>query len=155
MPNPVKSPRDLLADAIRVVGRNPLGLLTTVDPAGTPHSRWMGSMSMDGLKRIYTLSGAHARKLQHLQTNPAVCWVFSSLDATDVVTIYGQTKVLDDPGLAQAAWERLSPGARTYAMSVVSGEDLELVTLETITHRAEYLSPRQGLFTPVELPLDI
>lgn len=151
------SREQILNDAVHIINQSFLGMFTTVDGCGMPHSRWMGSAVMaDGLTRIYTLSGKDARKLDHLDRNPQVCWVFSTAGYGDIVNLYGQAKMLTAPIVAQSIWDRLVECAQTYTMSALSDDrNLEFVTIETQVQRVELISPRRKIFVPqvADLPL--
>lgn len=143
------SDQQVLSEAVRIVGNHPLGLMTTVDADGRPHARWMGTATADGIRRIYTLSGRNARKIEHVRRNPAVCWVFSSPEYDDVATLYGQARILDAPTVSQAAWDRLANAARDYAMSALSDDaNLEFCAVETMVETVELVSPRLDIFHP-------
>ncbi|MCC7409124.1 MAG: pyridoxamine 5'-phosphate oxidase family protein [Phycisphaeraceae bacterium] len=146
---------DLLALAIRTVNDAFLGLLTTVDPDGLPHARWMGASSVTGgLREVYTLTGSSTRKIAHLHANPNVCWVFSAPDYSTVVTLQGRAEVLTSPNVAQAVWDRLVECARTWCMSALSNQDnLEFITIKTHVDHIEIISPRLQIFAPKTLTL--
>jgi general stress protein 26 len=147
------SDQELLSRAIHVVNDHFVGMLTTVDAENVPHARWMGSSTAaSGLSTLYTLTGRKTRKLAHLAANPNVCWVFSSPDYQDVVTLWGRAEVLEAPSTAQSVWDRLIDAARTYCMSTLE-DDPQFVTLQTHVQRGEMLSPRLKLFTPRPLKL--
>jgi general stress protein 26 len=125
------------------------GILTTVDAHGRPHARWMGAATIDGLHSLFTLTTCGSRKCQHLQTNPQVCWLFSTPEHGDVITLLGKARVNDTPGMTQHVWDRLVPCARRYAMDVLGqqGEPMYCV-IDTWVQQVELLSPRLGIVTP-------
>jgi general stress protein 26 len=125
------------------------GILTTVDPHGRPHARWMGAATLNGLHSLFTLTTHDSRKCQHLQTNPHVCWLFSTPEHSDVITLLGEARVNDTPGMTQHVWDRLVPCARRYAMDVLGqqGEPMFCV-IDTWVQEVELLSPRLGIVTP-------
>lgn len=151
------SREQILNDAIHVINQSFLGMFTTVDGSGMPHSRWMGSAVLaEGITRIYTLSGKESRKLDHLIRNPQVTWVFSTAGYGDIINLYGQGRVLAAPIVAQSIWDRLVECAQTYAMSALSDDrNIEFVTIETLVQRVELISPRRKIFIPqvADLPL--
>ena len=142
--------RQVLTDALNVVNNNFMALLSTVDSEGKPHARWMGSSTAaEGLRRLYTLSGKRTRKVEQIQENPDVCWVFAAEGHGDVVTLYGQARIMTSPSVAQAVWDRLLEHAHRYVMGALSeDEDAEYVTIETIVDRIELLSPRRKIYVP-------
>lgn len=148
--------RELLADAIGIVNDAFLGMLTTVDEDGVPHARWMGAAAMGGgIHEIHTLCGKGTRKVQQIKANPNVCWVFSTEDYADVVTLHGDAEVLTAPLVRQNVFDRLMDCARKWSMNALSAdENLEFVTIKTTVRRVEVLSPRRKIFTPRALRLE-
>jgi len=144
------SEKNLIAEASRIVSDAFIGILTTVDADGVPHSRWMGtSMGVEGVGRLYCLSGAKARKIDQIHRNPNVTWVFTTRDYRDVVTLYGQAVVLDSPIVAQHVWDRLTACTKPYVMSTFADDDdAEMTTIETVITRGEVISPRMKIHKP-------
>lgn len=140
----------VLSESVKVLHRSFLGLMTTVDQNGMPFSRWMGtSLSTDGLHEIFTLSGKNTRKVRQLALNPAVCWVYSTEDCSDVVALYGKAEVMESPAVSQAVWDRLMECAREYVVNTMNSDDeTEFVTIRTVVERVEFISPRLGILAP-------
>lgn len=144
---------DMLNRAIHVINEHYVGMLTTVDEHGVPHARWMGcSLADGGLSVLYTLTGRQTRKLSQIRTNPNVCWVFSSPDYREVVTLWGQAQVLEAPAMVQSVWDRLVDAARAYCLSTIEGEP-EFAIVQTNVRRGEIICPRLDVFRPQ--PLEI
>ena len=148
-------PDQITKEALQVVNDAFLGLLTTVDSAGVPYSRWMGSAVIGNrLSSVYTLTPSGTRKLEHLAHNDNVCWVFSAPEFSDVVTLMGKARVLSSPMVAQQVWDRLMECVRLYCMSALSDDsNLELVTIEVQVHKIELVSPRLHIYQPVTVDL--
>jgi general stress protein 26 len=148
-------PDQITKEALAVVNEAFLGLLTTVGSDGVPCSRWMGSAVIgNNLSSVYTLTPSGTRKLAHLAHNDNVCWVFSSPEFSDVVTLIGKARVLRSPMVAQQVWDRLMECVRLYCMSALSDDtNLELVTIEVQVRRIELLSPRLHLYQTVTVEL--
>jgi general stress protein 26 len=151
------TPDQIKAEAIRIVNQAFVGLLTTTDAQGVPHSRWMGSATaMDGLSHLYTLTSRDSRKLAQLQHNPNVCWVFTAAGHADVVTLYGQARILTSPLAVQGVWDRLMDCARVWCLSPMAADDeLEVVTIETVVQRIELVSPRLRVFKAAEASFEL
>jgi len=145
-----------LAEAIKVVNQTFVGLFTTIGPDGAPCSRWMGTATLaDGLHKLYTLTDAHSRKVQHLAQNPHITWAFTANDCADVVTLTGTARVLTSPLVMQQVFDRLQDYARQWAMAPLGEkENVAFVTIETTVQHVEYLSPRLKIFTPVVLTIN-
>ncbi len=144
------SEQQILAECIKVVNNNHLGVLTTVDPDGNPYARWMSSsMAADGLHTLYTLTARGSRKIEHIQARPSVCWMFSDEAGRNVATLYGHAEIIDAPNLVGNVWDRLMEAARVYVMTVMGNmEDVEFITIQTNVHRVEFLSPKHKIYTP-------
>jgi general stress protein 26 len=103
----------------------------------------------DGLRTLYTMTAAGTRKLEELRARPAVCWVFTSSDFEDIVTLRGRVTIHDNALAAQRAWDRLSRAVQTYCFgSIRDNEDPQVVTLETRVEEAEFYSPSLEIFEP-------
>lgn len=141
----------VLAAARKLIEQQLVGVLTTVDDQHRPHSRWMlGAVEGDGLSTLVSLSARGARKLDHLATNPNVCWLFADSGNNEVVTLLGTMRRLESPNMAEPVWQRLNQAAQKYAMNVLSEpENLWFEGLETTVTQVEYMAPGKGLTHPV------
>lgn len=146
---------DMLNRAIHVINEYYVGMLTTVDEAGVPHARWMGSsLAAGSLSTLYTLTGKQTRKLAQIRANPNVCWVFSSPDYQEVVTLWGQAQVLDAPSAVQSVWDRLVDAARAYCMSTIEGEP-EFAIIQTNVREGEIICPKLEIYRPQRLAIGV
>jgi len=149
---------EMLQIATRTIREAFVGVMSTVDAQGCPHSRCMGAaLEEQGIRRLYTLTGKHTVKLQNLARNPAVAWLFSAEGYERVVTLKGTAEILDAPVVAQKAWDRLAQAARAYSMNALSDEDnLDFVVIETRVTEVDLLYPEKGLVKPepVDLPAE-
>lgn len=139
----------------KLIEQQIVGVLTTVDPDHVPHSRWMlGALPEAGLSPLLSLSARGARKLDHLDTNPNVCWLFSDDKDDEVVTLLGTMVRLETPNMAEPAWQRVGKAAEKYAMNLLSEpENLWFEGLETTITQIEYMAPSKGLTHPVVFKL--
>ncbi|MEM6259048.1 MAG: pyridoxamine 5'-phosphate oxidase family protein [Planctomycetota bacterium] len=144
-----------IAAARRLIQEQIVGVLTTVDPDQIPHSRWMlGALPDEGLSPLLSLSARGARKLDHLDTNSNVCWLFSDDKDDEVVTLIGSMIRLETPNMAEPAWQGLSKAAEKYSMNLLSEpENLWFEGLETTITQIEYMAPSKGLTHPVVFPV--
>jgi len=147
MSQPEISLEEVTAAARRLIEQQIVGVLSTVDPDNTPHSRWMlGALPDEGLSPLLSLSARGARKLDHLNTNPNVCWLFSDDRDDEVVTLIGTMVRLETPNMAEPAWQRVGKAAEKYAMNLLSEpENLWFEGLETTVTQIEYMAPSKGL----------
>lgn len=142
--------QEMLAAAVETIREAFVGVFTTVDLNGVPHSRCMGAAAEEhGLHELFTLTGKHTQKLENLRRNPAVSWVFSTGDYERVVTLKGEAEILESPVIAQKAWDRLAEAARAYSMNALSDEaNLSFVVIKTRIHYADLLYPKQEIVRP-------
>lgn len=141
----------VITAARKLIEQQLVGVLTTVDEEHCPHSRWMaGVPAGEGLTTLLSLSARGARKLDQIDTNPRVCWLFSDGHDDEVVTIIGTMRRLESPNMAEPVWQRLGEATRKYAMNLLSEpENLWFEGLETKITQIEYMSPASGLTHPV------
>ena len=145
----------VLAAARRVIAQQFVGVFTTVDRDGRPHSRWMGGgLDGEGLHKLVAVSARGARKLDQLHDNPNVCWLFSDAHDDEVVTLIGTATILEDQTLVGPAWDAVQEATKKYAMNVLSEpENLWFVGIETKIMQVEYMNPKAGLTHPVVVTL--
>lgn len=155
MSKPEISIDEVTAAARQLIAKQIVGVLTTVDPNHMPHSRWMlGALPGEGLSPLLSLSARGARKLDHLDTNPNVCWLFADDKDDEVVTLLGTMIRLETPNMAEPAWQGLSKAAEKYSMNLLSEpENLWFEGLETTITQVEYMAPSKGLTHPVVFKL--
>jgi len=140
--------QELLELAEELIRANPVGLLTTVDAEGRPHSRYMGAALGDGLNSVLAVSAKNARKLDQIDANAKVCWVFSTPHAEEVVTLLGKASVVEQTR-AMPLWERLTEIAAQWSMTVLSDpENLWFVGIESRIETVEYLNPARDVTRP-------
>lgn len=151
MSQPEVSLEEVIRASRKLIEQQIVGVLTTVDPDNIPHSRWMlGAITGDGLSPLLSLSARGARKLDHLNTNPNVCWLFSDDRDDEVVTLIGTMIRLETPNMAEPAWQGLAKAAEKYSMNLLSEpENLWFEGLETTITQVEYMAPSKGLTHPV------
>lgn len=147
----------ILDNALKIVTHAFIGALTTVDQDAVPHSRWMGAATgNDGLARLYTLTGRSTRKIDHIENNPHVTWLFSSPHYSEVISLMGTAKLLDSPVVQQSVWDRLAECAQAYGMNALSNtENLEFIVIETTVTSMEYLNPGEGVNHPRTIDLHL
>ncbi len=141
----------VITAARRLIEQQLVGVLTTVDDNHCPHSRWMaGVPDGNGLATLLSLSARGARKLDQIDTNPRVCWLFSDSHDDEVVTLIGSMQRLETPDMAEPVWQRLGEATKKYAMNLLSEpENLWFEGLETTITQIEYMNPAAGLTHPV------
>lgn len=146
--------QEIMSSVINLVNNYSLGVLTTISDDGVPHARWMATVAMDGVRRIYTLSGQHARKIEQIRRHPQVTWIFTDPHHRNVASLFGTASVETSAIDTQAVWDMLARSATNYAMGATSDEaNIELCCIETRVRRVELISPRHKQFHPLEVSL--
>lgn len=157
MTQPEISLEDAVQAARRVIHEQLVGVLTTCDakPTPAPHSRWMLAVPQgEGLSALLSLSARGARKLDHIDDNPNVCWMFSDPRRDEIVTLIGTMVRLESQDMAEPAWQKLSDAAKKYSMNLLDEpENLWFEGLETTITHIEYMAPAKGLTHPVVFEL--
>ena len=143
-----------LSEAVRLVSNTVLGVLVTVDSAGIAQPRWMGAASIDSLKKVYCLTAKNTRQLEQINRHPNVTWMFTRDKGDQVVPLYGKAQLLYSPLATQQVWDRLIEIGEPYFVSTMGeNSSTELVTIETLVEKIEFLSPRNGIFEPMTIPI--
>ncbi|MEM9022080.1 MAG: pyridoxamine 5'-phosphate oxidase family protein [Planctomycetota bacterium] len=155
MTEPELTDDQVISAARLVIAEQFVGVMTTVDAAGTPHARWMGgAVEGEGLSSLLAVSARGARKLDQLADNASVCWLFSDSHNDEVVTLIGTATILEEQTLAGPAWDAVQNATKKYAMNLLSeAENLWFVGIETTVTQIEYMNPKRGLTHPVLVEL--
>jgi general stress protein 26 len=98
-------------------GRRP-GILATVDEQGMPHLRWMATLSLQDFPVLYTITSPRSRKIQHIENNPNVSWMFSNEEMNTIVNIRGKARIASDFGKMQHVWKMLEDKSKAYFLSL-------------------------------------
>ena len=150
------SDQEVLKLADRVIREVFVGVFTTVDANGTPFSRLMGAVAdEDGLHRLYSLSAKDTRKVEHIEKNSAVSWVFSAPPYDMTVMLRGRAKRSETPNVPQPTWDQLADWARPYAANVLTDDSHHsFAVIVSSIHTLEFLCPEKGIKAPYTIKLD-
>ncbi|MGO8694652.1 MAG: pyridoxamine 5'-phosphate oxidase family protein [Rectinemataceae bacterium] len=122
--------RDLLGTAVSLMGQTKFGILTTVDEAGFPHSRWMTPTTLGRANGvIYAVTSENLAKARHIRANPKVEWGFQSRDLGSVVCVRGLARLMVDPLLAAEVLESIGPNLGVFWR--LNDDPKRLVVIET------------------------
>ncbi|MCE0485159.1 MAG: pyridoxamine 5'-phosphate oxidase family protein [Methylacidiphilales bacterium] len=100
-------------------GRRP-GVLATVDEYGMPHMRWMATLSLQDWPLLYTITSPTSRKVQHINNNPCVSWMFSNEELNVIVNIRGKARIVTEFGKTQRVWKLLEDKSKAYFLSIAA-----------------------------------
>lgn len=144
------SDREILEQSRDILQNAFVGLCTTVDSERQPHSRYMGAVVENGdLARLFSLTARGTRKIDHLQKNHAICWVFATPGFEQVVTLKGTAEVDSTIDLPLSAWHGLIELTQPYAMNVLSDQTRHsFASVITSVQTLEFLCPPMGLAAP-------
>ncbi len=149
------SKHDALTEAVRVVNSTLLGVMVTIDEQGQPQPRWMGAATTDRLRCVYCLTAKNTRKLAHLASHPETTWMFSSETGDGVVTLFGKAQAIASPLATQEVWDKLLEIGEPFLVSTMGqNSTTELIAVQTIVTRVEFLCPKQGIYDPISIDLD-
>lgn len=148
--------QEVLDLAIKVIDEAFVGIMTTVDEHSAPVSRLMGAVTDDeGPHRLFSLSAKDTRKVQHLEKNPAVCWLFGTPPYETSVTLRGVAKRSETPIVPQPTWDRLADWARPYAANVLTDDShYAFSVIVSNIHTLELLCPKLDIKSPYSVKLD-
>ncbi|MDA8425573.1 MAG: pyridoxamine 5'-phosphate oxidase family protein [Treponema sp.] len=125
---------DLLGTALSMMGQAKFGILTTIDEAGFPHSRWMTPTTLGRANgAIYAVTADNLSKARQVRANPRVEWGFQSRDLGAIACLRGLARLVVDPLLAAEVLESIGPNLGVFWR--LSGDPRRLVVLETMVTR--------------------
>jgi general stress protein 26 len=100
-------------------GKRP-GVLATVDENGRPHLRWMATVSLQEYPLLYTITSPQSRKIEQINKNPNVSWMFSNDEMTVVVNISGKARIETDFAKINRVWKLLEDKSKAYFLSIAT-----------------------------------
>lgn len=123
------------------------GVMATVDCNGTPHIRWMATLSLQEFPHLYALTSPKSRKVEHLIRNPRVSWLFSNDDSSTVVNLSGTATIITDKGAVNRIWRMIEDKSKAYFLELdsVSGG---VAVIDTVIEGVECTLPRYDLHYP-------
>ncbi len=141
---------DIIGQVKALIDGTHPGVLTTVDPAGKPHARWMATLSLEKLPYLYSLTSDRSRKIDDIEGNPAVNWMFSSSDLSLVVNLCGTARVCRDTMSLILAWRQIKDKSHAYFLKNYT-EGSGCVVLETHIDAIECCTPKNAMKFRVDI----
>jgi pyridoxamine 5'-phosphate oxidase len=124
----------------RILENSRVGILTTLDERGYPHSRWMTPTLVAGREGfIFAVTAPGFQKAFEIQRNPRVGWIFQTKALDEIITASGKINVIDNPSLRSEVQESL--GRNLTIFWRVNPNESELVVLETVVEEMTYFNP--------------
>lgn len=150
------SDQEIIEWAGKVIHEAFVGVFTTVDIHGAPFSRLMGAVADDeGVHRLFSLSAKDTRKIEHIEKNPAVSWVFSVPPYDTTVMLRGRARRSETPVVPQPTWDRLADWTRPYAANVLTDDSHHsFAVIVSNIHTLEVLCPRMDIKSAHTIKLD-
>jgi len=119
------------------------GILATTDVSGHPHIRWMTPIILKGRPfTLYCVTHPASHKVANLAEHPEVQWMVQNRALTEIVTLKGSARIVDNPAMKTEILEAL--GHRLTVFWNVNIDKTELVILETVIDEAVYFRPMKG-----------
>ncbi len=141
--------REFINKIDQILDNAKTGILTTVDARGKPHSRWMTPVVLKSVGPVvFAFSIPGAKKIGHIQKNPAVEWIIQTKDLREIVNISGTAEIVDNPSVKTDLLEVLGP--RLSMFYKVNENSQEWVILETKIESGTYFRPVAGIRETVE-----
>jgi len=117
-----------------------VGVLTTIDGRGYPHSRWMTPALLPRFPgRLFAVTGSGFGKVENIRANPKVEWAFQSRTLDRVVSLKGNAFVVDEPELKVEVLEAIGPNLQIFWR--INPKPGDLVVLETEIEEATLFLP--------------
>lgn len=133
---------EMLTKIETLIEESKVGLLATTDPQGKPRVRWMTPTIIPNRgPSIYAFSAAAAMKIKDIEHQPEVKWLIQTHDLTEIVSVRGDTFILDNPALKAEILEILVP--HTTRLWTIDLSSTECVILETVIREATYYRPQE------------
>lgn len=121
-----------------------IALLTTADKSGWPHATWMNFQVKGYLDEIFSITAPTTLKVANLRENPRAEWMLSNPSMESVVSISGETRVIEGDEI-QPYWDAIPAKSRAYYRQYNDTDDFRKFVVictkvgkVTLTHPAAY-----------------
>ncbi len=104
--------------AKKLADGNRPGIFATVDEAGRPHLRWMATLSLQDFPVLYTITSPASRKIEHIERNPQVSWMFTNEEMNIIININGNARLTNDFGTMNRVWKMLEDKSKAYFLNI-------------------------------------
>ncbi|MFP4329570.1 MAG: pyridoxamine 5'-phosphate oxidase family protein [Spirochaetaceae bacterium] len=119
------------------------GVLTTIDSAGRPRSRWMTPTVVRGRPGfLYTLTSPEFEKVEELNQNSSVTWLLQTKSLDKVLEVAGKAQVIDNPALKSEVLEAIGGHLTTFWR--VNPDATQLVVVETVIEEMTIFEPMKA-----------
>ncbi|MCB1195256.1 pyridoxamine 5'-phosphate oxidase family protein [bacterium] len=126
-----------------VIENSEVGILTTVDTEGNPHTRWMTPTTLERRHGfLYCVTSTKFNKISHIKHNPIVEWMVQTKALDEVVTIQGKMNIVDAPTIKSELLEKIAD--RLQVFWKLNDDISTLIVLETIIQEVTFFLPMTG-----------
>lgn len=132
--------KEILAVLQSLLEESKVGVLTSIDDRGYPHSRWMTPAVLPRFPgRLFAVTGSRFGKVRNIQADPKVEWAFQSRTLDRIVSLKGRAFVVDEPELKVEVLEAIGPNLQVFWR--INPKAGDLVVLETEIEEAVLFLP--------------
>ncbi len=125
------------------------GVLATVDSNGTPHNRWMSTLSLQESPHLYALSSPASRKIAHIQQNPHVSRMFTTEMSSTEINLSGTAQIITERSEVNRIWRMTENKTNAYFLSLDTNND-GIAVIDTTIEDVECIVPRYDLHYPAK-----
>jgi len=126
--------------ALALIGGGSPALLTTIGEGGYPHTRWMTPAALPRLKgMVYAVTARGFPKAVEIEADPRVQWLFQAPDFSEVTTLSGKARLVDDPSFSAEVLKAIGPHLATFWR--INKDPSALRVIETEVESASILFP--------------
>lgn len=133
------SPNDPMRKLNELIQGIPAGILTTVSPDSSLHSRPMAAQPVDDYGVFWFLTNSNTEKVEAVRTIQRVNLAFSDHAANRYVSVSGFCELVRNGGKAKELWK-----AEYKAWLPGGVDDPDLVLMRVVVQQAEYWDAAQG-----------
>lgn len=144
--NPPESPIQATADVLNsIMAGQREAILTTISPEGRPHATWMSTMTNNDISQIITLTSPDSHKVENIEANPEVEWLFTAPNKRELVYLHGTARIVRNVAKMKKAWESVPNKQRAFFLNFFTSAPGYAV-IETTVHKVVYGMPAHNFF---------
>ena len=133
----------ILDRALALIGGGSPALLSTIGEGGYPHIRWMTPATLPRLKgMVYAVTSRGFPKAAEIEADPRVQWLLQSPDFSEVTTLTGKARLIDDPSFSAEVLKAIGPHLATFWRLNTDSSSLRVI--ETEVETASILFPMRA-----------
>ncbi len=134
---------EILDRALALIGRGSPGLLSTIGEGGYPRTRWMVPAALPRLKgMIYAVTAKGFPKAAEIEADPRVQWLFQSEDFSELTTLQGRARIVDDPSFSAEVIKAIGPNLAAFWK--LNTDPSAIRVIETEVESASILLPARA-----------